>query len=109
MMALALLLAQASLPSPAPAAGTPVPIREVYERRCAACHGTDGKGKTKRGRKLKAEDFSKRRWQEETTDEEIIKVVTNGIQKKKMPAFRDKLSEKEIQALVPYLRDFAAR
>ena len=105
MIALALaLLAQAPAPSPAPvAARTP---KEIWEERCIACHGEDGKAQTKKGRELKAKDFTRPKWQKHTSDEEIVGTITNGIPKKKMPAFKDKLSAEEIRALVPYLRAF---
>ena len=74
-----------------------------------ACHGEDGRAQTKKGRELKAEDFTSPKWQKRTTDEEIVEAIANGIPKKKMPAFKDKLSTEEIQALVPYLRAFGKK
>jgi mono/diheme cytochrome c family protein len=136
MIALALLLAQASVPSPVPVppagappstspsrpaadtpaqAGTPAPTadapsaKEIYEKRCVLCHAADGTGRTKKGKQLKAPNFTSDRWQRHTTDEEIIKAIADGIPKRKMPAFKDKLTPEQIQSLVPYLRSFAAK
>src|SRR4030088_2218135 len=121
MIALALLLAQASVPSPAPVpppgaapsgspsrpataatpaqSGTPAPTaadassaKEIYEKRCVFCHAADGTGRTKKGKQLKAPNFTSERWQRHTTDEEIVKAITDGIPKRKMPAFKDKLT-----------------
>ena len=104
MIALALaLVAQAPIPSPAPVAGLRTP-QQVWEERCIACHGEDGKAQTKKGRELKAKDFTRPKWQKDVTDEAIVSAITNGIPKKKMPAFKDKLSAEEIRALVPWLR-----
>jgi mono/diheme cytochrome c family protein len=109
MIALALaLLAQASTPSPAPVAGVRA-AKEIWEERCIACHGEDGKAQTKKGRELKAKDFTRPRWQRHTSDKEIVETITNGIPKKKMPAFKDKLSPEEIQAMVPFLRSFGRK
>jgi mono/diheme cytochrome c family protein len=106
MMVLALaLLAQSAIPAPGPIAGARTP-RQNWEERCIACHGEDGKAATKKGRELKAKDFTRPKWQKHTTDQEIVEAITNGIPKKKMPAFKDKLSGEEIQALVPFLRAF---
>ena len=68
------LLAQAAVPAPAPLAGVR-PAKEVWEERCIACHGEDGKAQTKKGRELKAKDFTRPRWQRHTSDEEIVKVM----------------------------------
>jgi mono/diheme cytochrome c family protein len=102
------LLAQAITPPPAPVTGARTP-QEIYEKRCTVCHGGDGKGKTKKGRQLKAKDFTRSRFQQHTTDKEIVDAITNGIKKRKMPAFKDKLSPEEIQALVGYVRAFGKK
>ena len=104
MIVLALaLLAQAAIPAPAPIAGPRTP-QQNWEERCIACHGEDGKAGTKKGRELKAKDFTRPKWQKHTTDQEIVEAITNGIPKKKMPAFKDKLSAAEIDGLVKYVR-----
>ena len=109
MIALAVaLLAQAAIPPPAPVAGARPP-EEIWEARCQVCHGADGKAQTKKGRELKAKDFTRARWQKHTSDEEIVKTITDGLPKKKMPAFKDKLSAEEIRSLVPFLRAFGKK
>jgi cytochrome c len=102
------LLAQATTPPPAPLAGARTP-KEIYQQRCMVCHGADGKGQTKKGRQLKAKDFTRPKFQEHTTDKEIVDAITDGIPKHKMPAFKDKLSPEEIQALVGYVRAFGKK
>ncbi len=79
----------------------------VYGRKCDFCHGEDGRGQTKKGKKLKAPNFTSAKWQKHTTDDEIVAAITNGIPKRKMPAFKEKLTPGQIAALVPYLRAFA--
>lgn len=108
MIALAsVLLAQATTPSPAPVTGRSP--QEIFEQRCAKCHGNDGKAQTKKGRELKAKDFTKPKFQQHTTDKEIVDAITDGLRKKKMPAFKNKLSPEEIQALVPFVRAFGKK
>ena len=98
-------LAQAQTPSPAPIAAAP-DAKDTYEKKCLFCHGADGRGKTKKGRKLKAPDFTSAKWQTSTADEEIEDAITNGVPKTKMPAFKAKLSPDEIMALGKYIRAF---
>ncbi len=115
MIALALLLAQAALPPPAPIApaavaaapGSEASVEEVYAKRCIFCHAEDGTGHTKKGKQLRVPDFTSAKWQKHTDDDEIIDIVENGNPKRKMPAFKDKLTEEQIYALVPFLRSFA--
>ena len=39
--------------------------KENWEKNCAKCHGTDGKGKTKMGEKLQVKDYTDAKVQEE--------------------------------------------
>src|SRR5438067_11841025 len=101
MIALAFVVfAQATLPKPAPVTGLRTP-QEIFEQRCAKCHGNDGKAQTKKSRELTAKDFTKPKFQRQTTDVEIVDAITKGLRKKTSPAFKSKLSPAEIQALVP--------
>lgn len=105
---LAVLVAQANTPAPAPVAGQKS-AQEIWDRRCTACHGADGRGRTKRGRKLKAPDFTSDKWQKSTAEEEIEDAISNGVPKTKMPAFRKKLSDAEIASLVAFVRAFGSK
>jgi mono/diheme cytochrome c family protein len=104
--AAAVLLAQVPTPSPVPISPK-IDAGVVYGRRCAFCHGEDGRGQTKKGLELKATNFTNVEWQKHNSDNEIVKAVTDGIPEHKMPSFKDRLSPEEIHALVPYLREFA--
>lgn len=106
MIALALAAALAQVPAPSPAPVAPAGPGETFQKRCIFCHGEDGRGQTKKGRQLKAPDFTSRRWQAHTADEEIVEAITEGIPKHKMPSFKEKLTGDQIQALVPFLRAF---
>jgi len=106
-----------SLPSPAqsPAAAEPAASEapgdaaDLFGHKCQFCHGEDGRGQTRKGKALKASNFTSARWQKHTTDDEIVSAITAGIPKKKMPAFGQKLTPAQIASLVPYLRAFASK
>lgn len=71
------------------------------KHKCALCHGADGKGKTKG-----TPDFTNAEWQAKESNDELIKQIKEG-EPPKMPAFKDKLSDIEIKALVGHIRSFA--
>ncbi len=96
------LLAVAAIAFAAPAA-------ENWENHCAKCHGADGKGQTKVGKKLNIKDYTDAKVQAAMKDEEIIKATTEGISEKgkeKMKAYKDELSAAEIKDFVAYIRKF---
>jgi len=86
------------------------PAADNWENHCAKCHGADGKGQTKAGKKLNVKDYTDAKVQSEFSDAEIVKVTTSGISdkagKEKMKAYKDELSEAEIKEMVGYIRKF---
>lgn len=85
-------------------------VKEVWEKNCASCHGKDGKGETKAGKKAEVKDLTDTNYQGSFTDEQVIKQITEGMKdksgKEKMKPFADKLSAEEIKALAAYVRTF---
>jgi mono/diheme cytochrome c family protein len=80
-----------------------------YEHNCAACHGKDGTGDTKMGKKLKISDMTDAKVQAKMKDEEMAKAIKEGLKENgslKMKAFGEKLNDEEISALVKYVRAF---
>src|SRR5271170_4462923 len=57
------------------------PTQELFDKKCAGCHGVDGKGDTKMGHKFHAPDFTSPKWKTDTTDAEIVKTILNGVVK----------------------------
>ncbi len=59
-------------------AGTPQTktVADIYLDKCAVCHGSDGAGKTAKGRKLKVKDV--RETSVKLTAAQMIDVVTKG-------------------------------
>lgn len=77
---------------------------QIYTARCVRCHGEDGKAKTRMGKELGARNFTDAAWQNDTKDEDIFETIKDG--NGAMPAFRSKLSDEEIKALVGKVRKF---
>ena len=83
-------------------------VKENWDKHCAKCHGPDGKGDTKMGRKSGVKDMTDAKHQADLTDEKAFKAVKEGIKdgdKTKMkPA--ENLSDDEIKALIGQVRQF---
>ena len=87
---------------------TAAAAKETFEKVCANCHGIDGKGDTKMGKKLEIKDFTDAKYQDSFKDDKAITVIKEGFKdgdKIKMKAY-DELSADEIKALVAYIRAF---
>lgn len=78
---------------------------------CASCHGKDGAGHTKAGKKLDVKDLTDAAYQKTFTDADAIKALKEGYNDKdgnqKMKSFSEKVSDDEIKALVAYARTLA--
>ncbi len=71
----------------------------TYKTRCAVCHGKDGEPKSfAEG----SPAFNDEAWKKENSIEAIEKVVAEG--RKKMPAFKNKLTPEQIRAVAAYLK-----
>ena len=82
-----------------------------WDNNCASCHGADGKGQTKTGKKLKLRDYTDAKVQAEMKDEAMTKAIVEGVKvdgKEKMKAFKEELSADEIKDLVAHVRKFKA-
>ena len=83
------------------------PAADNWDNLCASCHGTDGKGQTKSGKKLKLRDYTDAKVQAELKDEEMCKAIADGVTidgKEKMKPFKDEISAEEIKDLVAFIR-----
>ncbi len=72
-----------------------VDAAKIYDDRCASCHGSDGKKGLSGAAELTRSDLSR---------EERIEVIEKG--KGAMVPYEGVLSEKEIEALARYLKNF---
>jgi cytochrome c6 len=86
------------------------PVAENWENHCAKCHGADGKGQTKVGKKMGVLDYTSAADQAKFTDEHALKVTTEGAKdkagKERMKGYKDELSAQEIKDLVAHVRKF---
>src|SRR5512140_1129245 len=83
--------------------------KEIYEKDCAKCHGQDGKGETKMGKKMGAKDYTDAKVQEEMKDDAAFKAIKEGLKDKEgkvlmKPA--EDTSDADIKALVAHMRTF---
>ena len=82
------------------------PIK-LYIKHCSDCHDKNGKP-TDFGKELESTDFTDKNWQANTTDEKIVKQITDGTPEKMM-SFKEKLNSDEMKALVPVIRSFVKK
>jgi mono/diheme cytochrome c family protein len=82
-----------------------------WEEHCAKCHGGDGKGETKMGKKLSIRDLTDGKVQASFTDEDIVKSIKQGIKDKngklQMKPIEE-LTEDDAKAMVPFVRQLKA-
>ena len=84
-------------------------VKEIWEKNCVSCHGKDGRGDTKMGRKAGVKDYTDSKVQAEMQDDKATKTIKEGIKEKGkevMKQFGDKLTDEEIKELIAYMRSF---
>jgi mono/diheme cytochrome c family protein len=94
-LAVALTLACASAAGVAQGPGA-----DTYKAKCQMCHAADGLGGTPAGKAMKAMPFNDPQILNKS-DADLIAATTNG--KGKMPAYKGKLSDAEIKAVIAYI------
>jgi len=90
-------------PSSSPAADG----NALYAAKCSTCHGKDGRG-IPNMRSKGQPDFTDAAWQKSRTDAQLSDATKNG-KGKLMPAFKAKLSDEEIAAVVTRVRSFGKK
>jgi mono/diheme cytochrome c family protein len=76
-------------------------LKAFYQKNCTVCHGPDGSAVSVEGKKLRGRNFTDPKWQRDTGDEEMVKVILNGIFFGwVMPGFKDILTADEAQRMV---------
>ena len=111
----AALLLAAVLPAPS-AAQDAQPGKATYDRWCAGCHGVDGKGEGPGATTMmpRPRDFTTGRYQIRSTpsggmptDEDLTRIILDGMPGTAMPGWRDHFGEREVQELVAHLKTFS--
>jgi mono/diheme cytochrome c family protein len=91
----------------ATAAATPDPFaatRGVFAKECQTCHGVDGKGgpvKLEDGTRLRVPSFREGHALRHTDSDFRKQILAGG---DGMPAFKDKLSQQQIDELIKFIR-----
>jgi mono/diheme cytochrome c family protein len=83
--------------------------KAIYAKDCAKCHGEDGKGETKMGKKMGAKDYTDPKVQSELKDDAAFKAIKEGLKDKEGKVLMkpsEGLSDEDIKALVAYMRTF---
>lgn len=83
--------------------------KAIYEKDCTKCHGADGKGETKMGKKLGAKDYSDPKVQAALTDDAAFKAIKEGFKSKEDNVLMkpsEGVSDTDIKAVVAYMRTF---
>ncbi len=91
-----------------PAPNVPIPTTaesialggDLFAANCSRCHGPEGQG-TPRAPALNVKALLT-----DTSDQAIQQIVTNGVPGTAMPAWGDRMSETDIQAIVGFIRQW---
>jgi DMSO reductase family type II enzyme heme b subunit len=118
---LALLAAVFLLPAETPGASAAPGLQagsqgqQIYEERCAACHGIngDGQGPGAENFFIKPRDFTRDEYKIKSTEgdefpsqEDLVQVISEGMPGSSMPAWEGVLSGSEIEAVADYIQSF---
>jgi mono/diheme cytochrome c family protein len=63
--------------------------REIFEDKCALCHGDRADGRGPRGRSLarRPTDFTNPQWRASTTPSQVFEIVSEGVRGTSMPGW----------------------
>lgn len=75
----------------------------TFDAKCAMCHGKDGKGQTAMGKANNLKDLGSGEVQN-MKDSELQNLIESG--KGKMPAYKGKLNDEQLEQVVAYIRTF---
>jgi mono/diheme cytochrome c family protein len=110
------IVASTSVASPCALAQTPRG-KAVYQNWCAGCHGDTGAGDGPGAAEMlpRPRDFTRGVYKIRTTasgeiptDDDLMRVIADGMPGTAMPAWNAKLSEQERRDLVAYLKSFSS-
>jgi mono/diheme cytochrome c family protein len=82
----------------------------AFKAKCGACHGPDGKGKTKQGEKMKIADMTTAVFKKEHPADKIRAAILDGLAREKdgvkqeMKGLRGKIPDEQVEELVKYVQ-----
>jgi mono/diheme cytochrome c family protein len=82
--------------------------KALYTQQCAKCHGQDGKGETRMGKKLGVKDYTDPKVQDALKDDAAVKAIKEGLKKDDSTLMKpaEGLTDDQIKGLVAYMRTF---
>jgi mono/diheme cytochrome c family protein len=112
------LLAAAAGVAQSPAEAPPTDVKQLYDKSCAGCHGTDGRGGGPAADALnpKPRDFTGGIYKFRTTasgslptDDDLYLAVADGLPGTSMLGWKHLMSDVQMRALVGYVKQFSPR
>jgi len=96
--------------SPAQPADELAAAKELYATNCMTCHRDTGKGGkvTIEGKTIDPNDLTSDKMKNRS-DDKLAKQIADGAPDDGMPAFKDKLKDDEIKAVVKYVRSLQGK
>ena len=84
-------------------------LQKYWMDACARCHGANGNGRDNNGAQLPDNgfDFTDSRKANQKKDSDWIRITLDG--KDKMPSFKDKMTQADVEKMMPILRKFSAK
>ena len=84
--------------------------KQVYQRYCASCHGTNAEGGSGSDISPPAPDLTDSEWKHGSTDGEIFDVIKNGVPPDlSMEPWGDRIKDADIWNVVNYVRSLAKK
>ena len=102
---LSIVLATGAIPSCAPDSD---PGARIWRKRCAACHGLDGAGRTRFAEGRPFANLTDGRWKHGPDRASLRRLVADGDPGSTMPPFAGRLTPEEIDAVVDHALKLAA-
>lgn len=84
-----------------------LPGQAIFQAKCKTCHGEKGEGKEAIAKMYKVDVSALALNSTKSSDEALKTMVQNG--KGKMPAFKEKLSEDEINQVLAYVKSLSQK
>ena len=84
------------------------PGARVWRKKCSACHGLDGAGRTRFAKGRPYADLTDGRWKHGPGRQEVRRLVAEGDPASPMPPFQGRLTPEEIDAVVDYALSLGA-
>lgn len=81
----------------------------IYDKECAKCHGSDGKGQTKMGQKLGVKDYTDAKVQTALKDEAMAKAIKEGAKDKDGRSLMkptEGVTDQDVKGLIALIRGF---